>query len=227
MLGINLVGFGPTYFFKAFFRTPDLPLRTHVHGIIFTSWFVLFLIQTTLVARRRVSLHRRLGTLAGLLLPAMVVSGLVIVYFRALEYDGTRDSLVTTTLVVLGNMAPLALFTGFAVLGILYRRRREVHRRLMLLASFGMMGQSLGRLGRFPAVQFSDAPLLNEVIFGLGGLVALLGSLCAYDLITRRRPHPVTAVGCPVFLGSILFAALVLPYTSVAQSIILWINQGA
>jgi uncharacterized membrane protein YozB (DUF420 family) len=224
MLALNLVGFAPSYFLKGFFETPDLPLRTHIHGVIFISWFVLFAVQTSLVSRRRVDLHRRLGVIGVGLIVVMVVSGLAMLYFRAQEYSESAESLVSTTRVVWGNLALLSLFTGFAALGIVQRRRPQVHRRLMLLACLSMMGQSLGRLGRFPGLWLSDSFVLNEVVYGLGGLLALLLSMCVHDMWVDRRLHRVTWMGAPILLGSIVAAALFLPNVRFARELIEWLN---
>ena len=55
------VGFAPTYYLKDYFRAAPLPLLVHFHGLVFTAWILLFLTQTSLVAARRIDLHRRLG----------------------------------------------------------------------------------------------------------------------------------------------------------------------
>src|SRR5687767_3050526 len=60
-------GFAPSYYLKVLTGRPGIsgqavlsPLL-HVHGFVFTSWIVLFLVQARLVAARRIGLHRRLG----------------------------------------------------------------------------------------------------------------------------------------------------------------------
>jgi hypothetical protein len=50
-------GFSRSYFLKAQFGTPSLSLLLHVHGLVFTSWILLFLAQTTLVAARRTDIR--------------------------------------------------------------------------------------------------------------------------------------------------------------------------
>jgi hypothetical protein len=54
-------GFAPTYYLKGLYGPPVLSPFLHFHGILFTSWILLFVTQTTLVAARRTDLHRRLG----------------------------------------------------------------------------------------------------------------------------------------------------------------------
>lgn len=223
MLAINFIGFGPSFFVKPFFDTPELPPRTHLHGALFTSWFVLFLVQAVLVRRRKIRWHRRLGGVGAVLAVLMVLSGGMILYYRALEYDGSEASLANTTLAVSANVALLLLFTLFVGLGVLYRRRPDWHKRFMLLASLSMLPQALGRFGRLPLPRVTDA-VPNEVLFVLGGMLLLLGAVWVHDLMRRGRLHVVTGFGCPFILGMIVLAAVAVPGTRGAQEVILWLN---
>ena len=224
MLAINFVGFAPTYFLKAGFDTPELPLWTHIHGVVFSSWFILFTVQAALIHRKDVRLHRRLGMLGAGLVVAMAVSALVILYLRAIEYTGTPASLLNTATTVWANLALLTLFVGFAGTGIALRRHSEIHKRLMLLASLAMMPQALGRMGRMPAFQISDMPLRSEIVVAIGGLTVLLAAPFVHDLRKRGRPHLVTAVGVPLLLITVVVAAAVIPRTGFAQGLILLLN---
>ena len=70
-------GFAPTYYLKGLYGTPVLSPFLHFHGMLFTSWILLFVAQTTLVAAKRTDLHRRLGIVGALLAVAMLVVGAV------------------------------------------------------------------------------------------------------------------------------------------------------
>ena len=49
---IVLIGFARSYYLKGFFNTPAIPsLLVHLHGIVMTSWVVLFVVQVSLVAK--------------------------------------------------------------------------------------------------------------------------------------------------------------------------------
>ena len=48
-----------------------------MHGIAFTAWLLLLLVQTSLVAAGRVDLHRRLGLGGAALAAVMVVLGTI------------------------------------------------------------------------------------------------------------------------------------------------------
>ena len=72
-----LVGFARTYFLAGLFRAPLPNLLVHIHGAAFTLWIILFITQISLVAARRVDLHRRLGLLGFVLAVVMIVLGTV------------------------------------------------------------------------------------------------------------------------------------------------------
>jgi len=220
LLVINLVGFAPNFFSRGFFDTPELPLRTQIHGSIFTAWFVFFLAQTTLIARRNVSLHRRMGVAGAVLAFVMVTTGLMMIYFRALEYipTGSDDDLLHlrgTAAIVWGNLHLLAGFSVFVTLAIYFRKQADAHKRLMLLACISMMPQSLARIARFPAID------MDEALFMTVGFLALLFSLVLHDKIVRKQLHPVSIWGPILLFGAGLFLGLFVPTTKIGQSLIL------
>ena len=61
LLVIVLIGFSPTFYLRAFFDVPAIPLYVYAHGAALTAWFIWFCVQTTAVNNGSVALHRRLG----------------------------------------------------------------------------------------------------------------------------------------------------------------------
>src|SRR5207253_510938 len=57
---------------------PPYPLVASVHAVMMGAFLLLLLAQTALVATGRTDLHRRLGLVAIVLAPAMVVAGLIL-----------------------------------------------------------------------------------------------------------------------------------------------------
>src|ERR671910_2855207 len=70
-------GFAPSYYLKGVFGTPPISTFLHLHGILFTSWILLFLTQTSLVAAGRTGVHRRLGLVGGSVAVLMSVIGVL------------------------------------------------------------------------------------------------------------------------------------------------------
>jgi uncharacterized membrane protein YjfL (UPF0719 family) len=208
MLILNLIGFAPSYFLKSLFETPELPLRTHVHGIVFTAWFVVLMTQVSLIARHQKSRHMQLGALAMFLAVSMVILGLVILYYRALEYHSGERSLEGTALVVWANLSFLAGFVTFVGLGFRFRRQAAIHKRLMLLASIAMMPQALGRIGYMPSFQIVDG-FLNNVLYGFGGYLLLLSAMLIHDRISEGRFYPVNVWGISALVPANIVAMLI------------------
>lgn len=123
---------------------------------------------------------------------------------------------------VWGNLAILAAFAAFVVLGLWFRRRPDAHKRLMLLATVSMMGQPIVRIGQIEAIRISEVRGTNDAIYGLGGLAVLLLLIVAYEVRSRGRPHPAVAIGAPALLGAIVFTGLLIPGSEMGRSFILW-----
>ena len=111
---IVFAGFARTFYLKTLFGTRSLPLYLHLHGLMFTLWFVLFFVQARLVARHRVDLHRRLGVFGAVLAPlaACLAAGVSI---HALK----RRYLADPTLLS-ANLRPFALDLGSSLTFLLF-----------------------------------------------------------------------------------------------------------
>src|SRR6201988_5119193 len=112
---LAFVGFAPTYFLKGWFGTSALPMVVHVHGVLMTSWFVLLIVQTSLVAARRTDVHRRFGV-AGAVLAAVIVVMTVVTMIVGLRVPrGIFAMDATVALVSLGSVGQFAAFVGLAL----------------------------------------------------------------------------------------------------------------
>ena len=180
-------GFSRTFYLRPYFDArPLIPLLI-LHGIVFTSWLVLFLTQTTLVATNRTRIHRRLGIVGAVVATLMVVIGVTTAIIRAKIIDvppGSPSPLVFLT-IPLGDMLMFAIIVGA---GFYFRRRADVHKRLMLLATISILPAAVARLPFAFIQQFG--PL---AFFGLSDLFIV--PLLIYDIVTRGRPHRATMVG--------------------------------
>jgi len=189
-LTIVFAGFG-TRFYSRPLDLPPLPPRVVAHATLFSTWVLLFVAQTLLVATGHPSTHRRLGIATIAVAAAMVLSAppLAIGLARRGEPRGA-DPLVFFLIIVLD----LVMFGAFVAAAIYYRRRREVHKRLMLLAMIILLPASISR---WPIAVKNPAPVVSGV------LLALLVAMIAHDLLVRRRPHPVSVWGSVIILVSL------------------------
>ncbi len=189
---IAFAGFAQTYYLKGIFATPELPALVHVHGLVMTSWIVLFFTQVGLVARRRVPLHRRLG-IAGAILAALVV---IVGIATAIEGARRGISPGPPPLVFLAIPIGVVLVFGlFVTAAILMRRKSDWHRRLMLLASIAILTPAIARL---PIDALHAGGIL--LFFALNDLIAI--ACVAWDTARNRRLHPAFGWGTALLVLS-------------------------
>ena len=77
ILGTVFLGFARSYYLAGVFKAPLPNLIVHIHGAVFSSWILLLIAQTSLVAAGRTDLHRRLGLLGFALACVVVILGLL------------------------------------------------------------------------------------------------------------------------------------------------------
>ena len=190
LFAIVIVGFTPSFYLRRLWLSThpalhDTPLPGYLvlHGICLTLWYVGFVVQTALVAARRVRVHRALGVASiGVAAGVLVTSTLVVVRSVARSTAGgvPASRLVP---VVLGNFGALVLFAAFFAVGVTYRRRPEVHKRVMLMAAISLISPAIARV---------PGALTMFPVFILLPVLVMLAALVGYDLVQQRRVHPAT-----------------------------------
>ncbi|HPF38780.1 MAG TPA: hypothetical protein P5081_05945 [Phycisphaerae bacterium] len=183
LLAITLYGFSDFYFHGRAFPnrplTPPIRALLIVHGIAQLSWLLLFIVQPALVAGRNVRLHMRLGRAGAMLALALVVMGCFVGVGAAranppeLELFGMRPPQFL--------YVPLMTISIFGVgvgLAVWQRRRPEIHRSLMLMATLAAMSAAMGRISWLNDM-FGDSawfrvfgPVHSSVTLGLLLLIA-------------------------------------------------------
>jgi hypothetical protein len=179
-------GFGQTYYFRLMSGTAatlsggTITPTIHLHGLVFSSWVLLFLVQTILVASRKVAVHRTLGYASLALAATMVIVGVKTAIESAARGAAPPGADPLAFLVV--PLTDVTLFTGFYSAAVLKRRTRETHKRLMLLAYVSIITAAIARL---PGILAMGPP----VFFGLSFLFVVAGVV--YDKVSRGWIHPV------------------------------------
>jgi hypothetical protein len=189
---VVFAGFAKTYYLKGLFGTPELPALRHIHGLVMTLWFGLFVIQARLVAVRRVALHRRLGLFGALLAALVLAVGTVTAIDAAKRGSSPGPPPLAFLAVPLGDMLVFATLVG---MGLYFRQRSDIHRRLMLLSSVCMLSAAFARI----PLDFvrTGGPLLY---FGLTDLFVL--ACVVYDTRMNRRLHPAFGWGALLVVAS-------------------------
>jgi hypothetical protein len=197
---IAITGFARSYYLKSLFGRPPLPLLLHVHGVIMSSWCVLFFAQAYLVATHRVRVHRRLGTL-GIILAFLVVA---IGTYATIEATAREVQLhiVGPFHYLFGlNLINLSLFAAFVVAALTLRSRPDFHKRLMLMATLSMLAPAVARI----TLLFTHNPMSQLLAFDFCILVFVFS-----DTARHRRLHPAFGWGGALLIGSFHLTAVAL-----------------
>jgi hypothetical protein len=197
---IALIGFSRTYYLRAWFDVPPLTMRLHLHGLVLTLWLVLFLVQSMLISVGRSSLHRRLG-FAGVGLAAAVIVTTYLTAIEAAQLDGSRGG-ITAADRLYSTIVILVLFGVFVAVGTLFRKRPDIHKRSMLLATLAIVGPAATRA----AVLLVGRGIRDPHIYVMSAL--LLMALLS-DWRIRGRPHWSLLCGSLVLIASQLTRRLI------------------
>jgi hypothetical protein len=180
-------GFSHTIDHNLIHPSPIPPLVLYIHAIVFPAWVLFFILQSTLVRLHNVRLHRRLGWFGVGLAVAIVIVGawtsISIVKFSIEQKDPFNSTAFTIVQVL-----DIASFAAPFALAIFWRKKPEFHRRLMLIASCGLLDAAFGR---FPALPLVLSPTGVDALICLGVI---------RDLIVERRVHKVYLYALPILI---------------------------
>ena len=184
---IVFAGFARTFYLKGMFSTPALSELLLVHGIVMTLWLALFIVQVRLVAAGRTDLHRRLGVVGAILVVLILVVGMATA-IDAVRRGATPVPEVTPYMFMAIPFFDVAVFAALVGVALWYRRRSDIHKRLMLLATLSILAPGFARI----PLDFIKQGGLPMIIV----LTLLPVSICvAVDTVRNRRLHPAFGWG--------------------------------
>jgi len=182
-----VAAFARTYYLRFLGDLPPLGVLLHLHGAVFTAWLVVFIVQTRLVARRRIDMPRKLG-IASVGLAVLVVLAAVRIPLRPTGLTGAQFTIVPLT--------TIALFAAFVSLGIVFRKRAALHKRFMVLAMIAVLSPATSRLIALFGVR--EYSMMIQLI-----VPALFVAWCLFaDWRAGRGVHAVYVIGGAVIVAS-------------------------
>lgn len=189
MSGVVLAGFWPFYS-GLFSDGPRAHWLIHIHAAVFTGWMFLFAAQAGLVLRRRVRSHQALGRFGGYYGLLVLTLGVAVTFVATAENVKagrmTLDQGAGFLVLPIGDML---LFGGFFGAALVYRRKKEMHKRLMVLATIALMFAPAARIGG----ESGPFAILAIWLFPLAIVVL-------HDLTAQRRLERVYLIGTAVLL---------------------------
>lgn len=155
-----------------------------LHGVAMSSWIVLLVVQSSLIVKGNYKLHMTLGIAGAVLAALLVIVGLTTaiasVHYNPDGYKGIWGARRFLSL-MLTNVLGFGILAG---IGLKYRRRPEVHRPMMFLATLFVAGPA--GLFRIPAI---TGPVMGAIhsIFATWVPMLVLGTLLVLikSLVTR------------------------------------------
>ena len=201
----------PVIVFSGFSRTinenllhPAIPRPRilWVHAAAFASWVMFFLFQSILVRTRRVKWHRFFGWFGAVLGAGMVPLGVAtaIVMGRFDTYQLHQPGAEPFFIIPVFDMAA---FGTLLALAIACRKKPELHRRLLFIATCALLDAAFARFDfLFDHSLFLFCP---DLVIGLG---------VVRDFLVNRRIHRIYLIALPVLI--VLQALVVLIWRSEA-----------
>ncbi len=190
MAAIVFIGFAPSFYLRGLIHVPrpNTPMSPVVwaHGLVFTTWMLLFWWQTRLIAAGNRLTHMKLGVTGfGL---ALVMLGLMFVTAIQQVARANQPPFIDPVSWTAVPLSTIPQFVVFLWLGWQYRRDAQAHKRAMLILGLLMMEPAIGRFPLFPpsfAGQYVTAFLAWATIL----------PLVIWDRRTRGDLHWMTLLG--------------------------------
>ena len=185
-IGIVVVGFWPSYFGPLIRGVVDRPDFIHFHAMVFSGWMALFVAQVVLASTGRIATHRKVGNIGiaygiGIFFVGVFTA---IAMFDLRVEAGEIEQARRQVLAPLTDMIVFPIFFGAA---IYYRRKPEMHKRLMLVATNVLLIAAALRLRAFG----DPLPFALRIAIWVSPVMLAM----AYDYFTRRLIHPAYVVG--------------------------------
>lgn len=138
---------------------PQARLLIIAHGVAMSCWIVLFVVQSLLIVGANRRLHMAFGKVGAVLAVLMVILGLrvpieVTRFGPEFPLWGlSRRQFMTVP------MFNISIFAVFVAIGIWYRRRPQIHRPMMFLATLSIVAAAMDRITALP-------PLYADSVWG-------------------------------------------------------------
>lgn len=191
-LAIAIVGFWPTYFGPLLAGVPHALPIIHLHAIVFTGWLLLLIAQIVLIARGRVALHMKVGKFGFAWGIVVMLVGWITAFSRFADRIHAGNFAEAQSR-LFAPFTDMFFFAPFLAAAWIYRRKSEIHKRLIVVASTILL---IAAVHRITFLGGSPPPAPQLLMTWLSPIA--LGMI--YDYYKRRLVHPVYLLGIGVVL---------------------------
>ena len=204
-IAIVLAGFIPDSMDKVALvqagQRPPFPIVLHMHAVLMGSFLLLLLAQTTLMAMGRNAQHMRLGLVAMVIAPALVIVGFVLaptmyhMLWQGAQVapPGKREEMqfalgiwenILLLQLRIGILFPLFLAIGLKARG----RNAGMHKRMMFLATVMALPAGIDRIPWLPSTM-PFSPMSPDLYTLLA-----IAPMFLWDVTRNRRVHPAYVI---------------------------------
>jgi hypothetical protein len=195
LLATALVGFGPnTFAILAGTRAVRTPtFLFDAHAVLMFAWLLLLVAQTSLNGLGHHSLHQRLGRIAFVVVPAMVV---VMILVSTINLWTRNEWPAQRYNVLLLQIRAIVIFPLLMLWAMSVRRSSPAtHKRLMIIATVVLLDAAIARVSWLHAAS-SRYELMS--VYQL----SVLAPLALYDIWSTGRVHRANIIGIGLFAFS-------------------------
>jgi hypothetical protein len=165
----------------------------HLHAAVFSGWLVLVTLQVVLAVTGQMALHMRMGKV-GMLYGVLLILVGEATAFSAFGARIAAGEIEEAQSRLFAPVTDLIVFAPFLAAAWMYRRRPEVHKRLIVVATTVLLIAAVHRTSIFGG---PPPPLPLLLLLWL----APIGLGIGWDLARRRFVHPVYVLG----IGAVVF----------------------
>lgn len=184
-----LVGFLKTFIIPILTGTKTWPVSIYIHAAFVFGWVLLFLVQSLLIQHRNYKKHRAIGNWGAVVAVGAAVSIIPAALFQVERdlQEGLGEIAISS---ILGSLTSATMFLILVILGIVYRKKAQAHKRFMLLATILLIWPAWFRWRHyFPGVERPD------IWFAVVLADSLILVAFAWDWLKHKRIHPALLFG--------------------------------
>lgn len=196
LLVLAIGGFWPQYFSAAIGATPEPTTRfwlIHLHAALFVAWLVGYIVQSVLVVTGRTAVHLKTGPWVAGFGFAIALVGLFAASRLAARFGERMHDFDSGASFAFFPLIDMVYFAGFLAVGTAFRKRSEIHRRAMFVATYSI---AVVGWGRFVARLGFDSPWVWQPM-----ILAPLLLVIAHDVPVRRKIYAVMVAGLVLHLA--------------------------
>jgi hypothetical protein len=217
---IVFAGFAPSFYLREQFGRPPPPSTiVYAHGVLFTLWMAVLVLQTSLVAAGRIQAHRLMGSVGIALAFLMVIVGWFTQVDHTKRVIARGDYLpnrVLENFLFVTSVQAIVVFGALVSAAVYLRRRPETHKRLLICATVALVFPAFGRIPGSLTLGPLGPLILTTLL-----LVALVG----YDITVRGRLHAATVWGGGAVSSLLVFASTPFFLSAPVDRFIQWVGR--